>query len=146
MQSIKPVNPTNKNLHERKAYPSIFNLQEAMEYVNSHHVRLFGYHNHNQCTKSSCQICHSHNQCKYISLLSLATILVTGYIARLSLVRIRELPDHQWVFQPKSPAGLSKYKCTEAGINSCITVPRKVCGPLLKAHLGVKFVSKGPGR
>ena len=59
----KPVNPTNKNLtkylHEMRAYPSIFNLQEAMEYVNSHHVRLFGYHNHNQCTKSSCQICQS---------------------------------------------------------------------------------------
>jgi hypothetical protein len=31
--------------------------------------------------------------------------------------------------QSKSPAGLSVYKCTEAGINSCITVPSKVCAP-----------------
>jgi hypothetical protein len=29
----------------------------------------------------------------------------------------------------KSPSGLSMYKCTEAGINSCITVRSKVCAP-----------------
>jgi hypothetical protein len=31
--------------------------------------------------------------------------------------------------QSKSPAGLSVYKCTKAGINSPVTVPSKVCVP-----------------
>ena len=35
----------------------------------------------------------------------------------------------QGFVQSKSPTGLSVYKCTEAGINSRITVPSKVCAP-----------------
>jgi hypothetical protein len=31
--------------------------------------------------------------------------------------------------QSKSSAGLFVYKCTEAGLNSLITVPSKVCAP-----------------
>jgi hypothetical protein len=50
-------------------------------------------------------------------------------LLRLSLVRIRVLSDPCGFVQSKSPTGLSVYKCTEAGINSHITVPSKVCAP-----------------
>jgi hypothetical protein len=53
-----------------------------------------------------------------------------GYIARALIGQKKGYSQttHGFV-QSKSPAGLSVYKCTEAGLNSCITVPSKVCAP-----------------
>jgi hypothetical protein len=47
-----------------------------------------------------------------------------GYLAR---ALIGQTPRE--FVQSKSPTGLSMYKCTEAGINSNIIVPSKVCAP-----------------
>ena len=53
----------------------------------------------------------------------------SGYIACALIGQKRVLSDHPFFVQSKSPSGLSKYNFTKAQINSCTTVPSKVCAP-----------------